>query len=267
MNKIIGFIGTGNMGGALVRAAVKTIDPSLIWINNRTSKKAEDLAADTKAVVKTKSDLAKNADFLFLGVKPQHMGSMLSEIKEELAERQKRIVLVSMAAALTCEKICEMAGGDYPVIRIMPNLPVAVGEGMTLYCSRNVTEKELEEFQTVMSASGKLLEMDEKLIDAGSCVSGCGPAFVSLFVEALADGGVRCGLYRKDAQMLAIQTLLGTAKMLQESGIHPGKLKDDVCSPGGTTIAGVLALEKGAFRSDASDAVIAAFNRTNEMKG
>lgn len=266
MNKIIGFIGTGNMGGALVRAAAKVMDPSLIWINNRTNKKAEDLAADTKAVVKSKSELAKKADFLFLGVKPQHMENMLSEIRDELSVRKERFVLVSMAAALSCEKICEMAGGNYPVIRIMPNLPVAVGEGMTLYCSKDVSASEIEEFRTMMSGSGKLLEIDEKLIDAGSCVSGCGPAFVSLFVEALADGGVRCGLYRKDAQMLAIQTLLGTAKMLQESGIHPGKLKDDVCSPGGTTIAGVLALENGAFRWDASSAVIAAFNRTNEMK-
>jgi pyrroline-5-carboxylate reductase len=171
-----------------------------------------------------------------------------------------------MAAGLSIKKIREFAGSDYPVIRIMPNTPVFVGEGMILYTVKDVTDDEIDGFLNALEHAGKLDKIDEKLIDAAGSLSGCGPAFVYLFAEALADGAVECGVPRDKALKYASQTILGAAKMLIETNEHPGKLKDAVCSPGGTTIAGVHALENGAFRSTAMDAVKSAFNRTLELK-
>ncbi|MCR5482178.1 MAG: pyrroline-5-carboxylate reductase [Clostridia bacterium] len=270
-----GFIGCGNMGGALARCVAKEAGKKgggdEILLNNKTASKAEALAkeisADCTANCTDIRTLAKTSDYIFLGVKPQFMEDMLEEIEDVLAERRERFVLVSMAAGLSTDKILKMAGvPKCPIIRIMPNLAVSAGEGMTLYCSKNCSEEETAAFLEIMNCSGKLAQLPENLIDAGSAVSGCGPAFVFMFIEALADGGVACGLPRDRAQLLAAQTLLGSAKLLLESGKHPGQLKDNVCSPAGTTIEGVLALENGGFRSLAQDAVIAAYNRTLELK-
>jgi pyrroline-5-carboxylate reductase len=171
-----------------------------------------------------------------------------------------------MAAGLTVADIQRMAGKAYPVIRIMPNTPVAVGEGVVLLTvSENVSEEMKKLFCDALSGAGLLDEIPEKLMDAGSAVAGCGPAFACLFAEALADGGVACGLPRDKALTYAAQMLLGTAKLILESGEHPGKLKDAVCSPGGSTIAGVRALEQGNFRGSTMDAVDAAFYRTKEL--
>ncbi len=136
---------------------------------------------------------------------------------------------------------------------------------MILWCTQNTTEDETAVFADAMRGAGKLLRIDEGRIDAGSAVSGCGPAYAFLFLEALADGGVRCGLSRADAMLLAAQTLVGSAEMVLKTGRHPGDLKDAVCSPGGTTIEGVLALEEGAFRSDTAKAVIAAYEKTRKL--
>ncbi len=264
----LGFIGTGNMGGALARAAAASeLKPELLLVN-RTAAKAEALAAslDCGARVCGAAEAASESDYLFLGVKPQMMKGMLSEIAPVLAERKTAPVLVSMAAGLTMETIKEMAGGDYPVIRIMPNTPAAIGEGMVLCDSQNTSEEQMDTFLEVMKNAGRFCRLNESLIDAGSAVSGCGPAYVCLFAEALADGGVACGLPRKDALELACQTLIGTAKLILESGEHPGKLKDNVCSPGGTTIQGVRKLENGAFRGTVMEAVIAAYEKTLKLK-
>jgi len=162
--------------------------------------------------------------------------------------------------------IRRMAGAEYPIIRIMPNTPVSVGEGMILYDhTDNVPAEAVKVFCEMMRFAGRLDPLPEKLIDAGSAVSGCGPAFACLFLEALADGGVACGLPRDKAMEYATQMLLGTAKLALESGRHPGELKDAVCSPGGSTIAGVRALEQGSFRAAAMNAVEAAFVRTKEL--
>ncbi|MBR5672722.1 MAG: pyrroline-5-carboxylate reductase, partial [Spirochaetales bacterium] len=201
---------------------------------------------------------------IFLGVKPQVMADMLGEIKKTLAGRKDHFVLVSMAAGISIERLIKMAG-DWPIIRIMPNIPASVGEGMILYCSHKAGESDIEAFLCAMGHAGKLAAVDEKLIDAGSAVSGCGPAYAFMFIEALADGGVDCGLPRAQAQLLAAQTLLGAAKMVIETGRHPGELKDAVCSPGGTTIEGVLALEQGGFRGTVSEAVIAAYDKTKGL--
>jgi len=262
----IGFIGCGNMGGALARAAVKGVSAKNVAIAEKDEARAKAFADETGVTVTTAEDVIASSDYVFLGVKPQMLGQVLSDLQEALVKRTGRLVLVSMVAGVTTEKVQALAGGDYPVIRIMPNLPVSVGEGMILYCTAGgVTEEELDGFLCAMKEAGQFCRLEEKLMDAGTAVSGCGPAFVCLMIEALADGGVQVGLPRDKAMLLAEQTLLGTAKLLLETGTQPGVLKDAVCSPGGSTIAGVHALEEGAFRGVTSDAVLAAYERTVEL--
>ena len=261
-----GFIGCGNMGGALLKAAAKAVPPDSIAVSNRTREKAERLALETGTHAVSNEEIAKEAEFIFLGVKPQMMGDMLSGISDILKARQDGFVLVTMAAGLAIASIRQMAGGDYSVIRIMPNTPASIGCGMTLYSvGSGVSPEAVKAFTNIMSCSGKLDLLDEGLIDAGCAVSGCGPAFVYMFLEALADGGVQCGLPRDKAMLYAAQTVIGSARLALETGAHPGALKDAVCSPGGTTIAGVHALEQNAFRGTAAEAVIAAYEKTLKM--
>lgn len=260
-----GFIGTGNMGSALARAARQKLEGGEILLANRTPDKAEALSATLGCCTGTNADAAQ-AQYIFLGVKPQMMTGMLSDIAPVLKARQDRFILVSMAAGLTMERICAMAGGEYPVIRIMPNTPCAVGAGVILYdANALVTGEELAFFTDAMAAAGVLDHLEEHLIDAGSAIAGAGPAYVSLFMEGLADGAVACGIPRKKALLYAAQMVQGTAKLMLESGDHPGVMKDAVCSPGGSTIAGIRALERGAVRAAAMEAVIAATERNREL--
>lgn len=264
--KTFGFIGTGNMGGALARATAKAVSPDCILLSDSYAPVAEALAKELGCSAVSVSEVARKADFVWLGVKPQVMASMLSEIAPVLAERKDTPVLISMAAGVSMADIRRMVGAEYPIIRIMPNMPVSVGGGMILYdYTDTVSEDAVEAFTKSLSFAGLLDHLPEKLIDAGSALSGCGPAFVCLFAEALADGAVACGLPRDKAMRYANQTLMGTAKLLQETGKHPGQVKDAVCSPGGTTIAGVEALEQGGFRASAMDAVTRAYERTLEL--
>ena len=262
-----GFIGSGNMGGALAKAACMKLDPATVVIANRHMEKSEALAKILGC--KTAPDgaaVAKNSRYIFLGVKPQMMEGMLSKIAPVLKERQDRFLLVTMAAGLTMERIAEMAGGDYPIIRIMPNTAAAVGEGVILYThNENVTKQEMDFFVNSMAAGGMLDEIDEHLIDAGCAVTGCGPAFCDMFIEAMADAGVACGLTRGKALQYAAQMMIGTSKLMLMSGKHPEELKDSVCSPAGSTIQGVRALEKGGFRSAVFEAVTAAYEKTVDL--
>lgn len=261
-----GFIGAGNMGGALARAAAKAMDPKKITLADQLAEKAEALASQLGCATATTEEVAGSCNYIFLGVKPQVMGDMLGRIAPVLAARKDSFVLVSMAAGVAIADIRRMAGGDYPVIRIMPNIPVSAGSGMILYdVTQNVSGENVETFLQSMRFAGRLDRLPEKLIDAGSALSGCGPAFVCLFAEALADGAVACGLPRQQALTYAAQTIMGTAQMLLESGMHPGQLKDAVCSPGGSTIAGVGALEQGGLRAAAMEAVASAYQRTLEL--
>lgn len=261
-----GFIGCGNMGGALIRAASKSVSGGEIYLSDAFAEKRDALASEVGANVSDNKKIAMTCDYIILGVKPQMMSQMLGELSEILKARKDRFVLVSMAAGVSTQKIAKMIGGEYPTVRIMPNLPASIGEGMILYCTAyGVTEDEEKIFLNLMNKAGKLCALNENLIDAGSAVSGCGPAFVCLFAEALADGGVQCGLPRAKAQEMALQTIMGTAKLMLENGEHPAVLKDAVCSPGGTTIVGVHAMEEGGFRASASNAVLSAYNRTLEI--
>ena len=258
-----GFIGTGNMGGALARAAAQVLPGEELLLSNRTASKAEALAAALGCKAASREETVKNSRFLFLGVKPQGLGELLPQLAPMLPEDT---VLVSMAAGVEMAQVRKFVGRDCPVIRIMPNTPVSVGSGVILYdATENVSAENLEAFCYGMSKSGYLDRLPEALMDAGTAVAGCGPAFVCLFMEALADQGVACGLPRDKALQYAARMVEGTAKLLLETGSHPGLLKDGVCSPGGSTIAGVRALEQKGFRGAAMSAVEAAYLRTKEL--
>ncbi len=261
----IGFIGAGNMGGALAKAAAKTANLANIMLADKFSEKAAALAAEIGANYADNEKIAKECDFIFLGVKPQMMAELLAEIKPFLAERNG-YTLVSMMAGVKTEKICETLGFAAPIIRIMPNTAVEVGEGMVLYTANEAASEGAEKaFLSFMAKAGEFEKLPEHLIDAGTAVSGCGPAYVYMFIEALADGGVKCGLPRATAQKLAVQTLIGAATLVKETGRHPEELKDAVCSPAGSTIEGCFALEKGGFRAAAIGAVNAAYERTQGL--
>lgn len=257
-----GFIGCGNMGGALASAVAKSgVAGDKLLLADACEAKAKELADELGGTIADNKEIAQKCDYVFLGVKPNLAAKVLEDIKPHFINET---VIVSMAAGLSIEAI-KAAAGDVPVIRIMPNTPVKVGNGTILYATDNVTEDLKNGFVDSLKESAELLEIPEKLIDAGSAVSGCGPAFGYMFIEALADGGVKCGLSRADAIKLAATTLRGAAEMVLQTGEHPEKLKDDVCSPGGSTIAGVHALEKGGFRNNVINCVEAAYKRTKEL--
>jgi len=259
----VGFIGTGNMGGALAKAAAKA--GCELYLSDKSFEKAEALAKELGAKAVTVAEAAL-CDYVFLGVKPQMLNDLMQELSPVLALRKSPGVLICMAAGVAMKDLRAMVGSDYPIIRIMPNTPVAVGSGVILYdTTENVSLEAVAGFVSILSQAGLLNRLPEALIDAGSAVSGCGPAFAAMFMEALADGGVKCGLPRDKAMTYAAQMVLGTAKLLLETGQHPGQLKDAVCSPGGSTIAGVDALEAAAFRGAVISAVEAAFERTKEL--
>ncbi len=261
-----GFIGTGNMGSALATAVSKTVTGDEIILADKSDIKAKSLARALNCNAGDNYTVASYSKFIFLGVKPQMMKDTLSEIYEVLAQRDDRFILVSMAAGLEISTLEQMLGRKYPIIRIMPNTPVSVGKGMILYTyNENVFMDEISEFCDGLKYAGRLDKIDEALIDAASAVSGCGPAFVYLFAEALADAGVECGLPRAKAVEYAAQTLSGAAELLLTSGKHSGQLKDEVCSPAGSTIAGVHALEDSAFRAAAMNAVVSAYKKTKEL--
>ncbi|MBR0509020.1 MAG: pyrroline-5-carboxylate reductase [Clostridia bacterium] len=255
-----GFIGAGNMGGALLHAVAKT--GASVGVFDTDPAKVAGAQKEGAAFADAKT-LAAESELLFLAVKPNVILGVCREIAPALSAQT---VLVTMAAGVALSDVAA-AAGTRKVIRIMPNTPVAVGAGLILYCSADAVSKEEEaRFSEILRYSGKLDPIDEKNIDAAAALSGCGPAFVYPFAEALADGAVRCGVPRAKAMEYAAATILGSAEMLLKSGRHPGELKDAVCSPGGTTIEGVLTLERAGFRAAAADAVIAAYEKTKKLK-
>ena len=254
-----GFIGCGNMGGAIATALSKATKDILLADHS----KAEALASKLGCAWGSNEDAAA-CDRLFLGVKPQAMGAVLSGLQEILAERKP--TLITMAAGLEMAAIEKMAGCKLPVIRIMPNTPVAVGKGVIQYCCNElVSEAVIADFLQDMRFAGLLDSIDEKIIDAACSLSGCGPAFAYLFIEALADGAVACGVPRNKALEYACATVAGAAEMVTVTGKHPGALKDAVCSPGGSTIEGVKTLEEKGFRGAVMDCVAAAYKRNKEL--
>lgn len=259
----IGFLGCGSMGGAIARA-VSQVTKDIVLTDRSGRGKA--LADQLGVAYGSAQEIARDCDWIFLAVKPQMMEAALSPIRERLQE--KKPLLVTMAAGLSMEKIETMAGGDLPVIRMMPNTPAMVGAGMTQYCCNSlVTEEDERHFLSLMAHTGHVDKLEEGLIDAASALSGCGPAYMYLFLEGLADGAVACGIPRAKAYEYAAATMEGAAKLMLTPGQHPGQLKDAVCSPGGSTIQGVRVLEEKGLRAAAMDCVIAAFEKSRKLGG
>ena len=252
-----GFIGCGNMGGAIAKALA----------SNGTDLAVTDRSGKAKALgfpYTSAEDIAENAQRIFLGVKPHMMAGVLEKLRPILQERKP--LLITMAAGLTMAQIDEMAGGGYPVIRIMPNTPTAIGKGVIQYCANELVSAEiLADWLSDMAPCGLLDELEERLIDAASALSGSGPAYMYVFMEALADGAVACGIPRAQAYEYAAMTMVGSAEMYLQTKQHPGALKDAVCSPGGSTIAGLKALEEGAFRAAVMNCVAATYHRNKEL--
>lgn len=259
----LGFIGCGNMGGALVRAAVKNTPPATVAVFDPDAAKTDALAAECGVTVTDAATLVAESRFIILGVKPQVIADTLAGLRDILAKRSDA-VLVSMAAGTSIAALHAALGFACPTVRIMPNTPAAVGEGVILYATCGTTAADEADFCACFAGAGFLDSIEESRIDAASALTGCGPAFVYIFAEALADGAVECGIPRDKALAYAARTLRGAARMVEEKG-NPGALKDAVCSPGGTTIAGVHALEKNGFRNATMDAVTAAYRRTLEL--
>ena len=255
-----GFIGCGNMGGALCRAVARTTKD--IMVSDFDTAKAQSLAKELGITASDNQTIATQCDRIFLGVKPQVMAEMLGDIKEIL--KNKKPVLISMAAGLSTEKIKELAG-NMPIIRIMPNTPVSVSRGTVLCCANDVEEEILEDFVNDMKHCGKLYPIDESLMDAGCSVSGCGPAFMYTFAAAVARGGEECGLSKKQAIEFAAATMAGAAEMLLTSDKTPEELTDAVCSKGGSTIKGVDVLKNSEFEKIVCDCIKAAYKRNKEL--
>jgi len=272
MSKKIAFIGTGAMGGAILAAACQGMDPQQITLTDAMPERAEALAREYGChAVTTNREAAEAADLILLCVKPQTGADVLREIAPVLLETQKSgkpKVLCSILAGVTTQTLRNLlgAGMDYPIIRMMPNTPALIGKGlMLLTCDDAVSEADKLELLALIAPCGESEWLSEKLFDQATALSGCTPAFVYMFIEALADGGVSVGVPRGLAMQFAARAVYGAAAMVLETGEHPGALKDMVCSPGGSTIAGVEALEDGGFRRAAIQAIKQAAKRNAEL--
>lgn len=262
MKYISSFIGAGHMGGTLLLAAAKSAGKQSVVLCGKTSERSKALAEKYGCDCCSAKEAAVQSKFIFIGVKPIDVPKVLEDIKDSITEDS---VIVSMAAGIKLDTLYSLSRHK-KIIRIMPNTPCAVGEGMLLYCASDfVSERETEEFSELMRHCGVCYSLPEKQMDAASALTGCGPAFVYMFIDALADGAVKCGLPKDTALSFAKQTVLGSAALAVKSEKHPEELKDDVCSPGGSTIEGVLELEKNSFRSTAAGAVAAAFEKTKKL--
>ena len=261
----IGFIGLGNMGSSLAKAVVDATTTDQILLANRSQAKVEAFVANYGGKVSSNEEIFAEADVIFLGVKPAKFSELLSQY-QSILEKRDSLLLISMAAGLSIEKLASLLPSQHRIIRIMPNTPVSIGQGVISYAlSANCHPEDSELFCQLLANAGQLVEISDGLIDAATGLAGCGPAFVYLFIEALADAGVQTGLPREIAMKMAAQTVVGAGQMVLDTKKHPGVLKDQVCSPGGSTIAGVASLEEHSFRGTVMDAVYQSYKRTQEL--
>ncbi|HZS34249.1 MAG TPA: pyrroline-5-carboxylate reductase [Methylomirabilota bacterium] len=263
--KRVGFIGGGNIGEALVRGLTRTgLIPSdhLLAADVRKERLQELRERYQLHVTTDNTMLVRGADVVILAVKPQ----ILREVLEEIAPVTPGKLLISVAAGVSTEAIRRHLPPGPRLIRAMPNTPALVLEGATaLARSSGLQAGDIETGREIFEAVGRVVVLEEEMMDAVTGLSGSGPAYIALVVEALADGGVKVGLDRQTAMTLAMQTVLGAARLLIETGMHPGQLKDMVSSPGGTTIAGIHTLEAGGLRRTLIDAVERATHRSREL--
>jgi len=262
----IGFVGAGQMATALAKGfvAASTLPPDSILAYDVLPAAGEQFVKQTGSrVVKSIRDVALESSVIFLAVKPQQMAQVLTELRDTVCPDH---LIVSIAAGVSLKTIAADLGQEVRLIRVMPNTPCLLGCGASAF-SRGTHAKndDAELVQRLLSNVGLAVEVPEKLLDAVTGLSGSGPAYVYQIIEALSDGGVRMGLPRETATKLAAQTVLGAAQMVLATGQHPGTLKDAVTSPGGTTIAGLHALERGGLRGILMNAVEAATERARQL--
>lgn len=252
----IGFIGGGNMGGAIIGGIVssglyKAEEISVVDLYKESIEKLVGKYGINDGGSNKK--IAESSDILFLSVKPNVYADVIGEIKDGINEG---CIIVSIAAGKSISAVEGLFGKKIKLVRVMPNTPALVGEGMAAICgNENVTDDELGKIAEIFNCFGKAEIVPEKMMDIVTAVSGSSPAFVYMFIEAMADAAVLGGMPRKQAYKFAAQTVLGSAKMVLETGMHPGELKDMVCSPAGTTIEAVAELEKQGFRSGVIEAI------------
>lgn len=262
----IGFIGMGNMGYAIMKGLLKTVAPEEILFSSAHEEKMQKVTEETGVPhVSTNTECATSVKYLVLAVKPQVLPKVFEELRGVVTKDQ---VVISIIAGYGIHDLEEGLGGNVRVIRSAPNTPAMVGEGMTgiAYDETQFTEEEKAVVESLFTSIGKMEKVDEKLMDVVASASGCSPAYVYMFIEALADGCVKNGLPRQTAYRMAAQGVLGSAKMVLESGKHPGELKDMVCSPGGTTIEGVAVLEERGFRGAIIRACDANYEKNKKLK-
>jgi pyrroline-5-carboxylate reductase len=262
----VGFIGGGNMGEALIKGvlAANLVPPEAIYASDVRIERLR--ALDQQYGVQLTDDnaeLVRQVDIVILAVKPQIMAPVVRQIASAVTRRK---LLISIAAGVSTATIRAALGKEARLIRVMPNTPALVLEGVTAIAKADGLEPgDLDTAGEIFSAVGRVVTTDEDLMDAVTGLSGSGPAYVAVVVESLADGGVKMGLDRITAMTLATQTVLGAARLILETGLHPGALKDMVASPGGTTIAGIAAMEEGGIRHTLIEAVERATQRSREL--
>ncbi|MGE5194083.1 MAG: pyrroline-5-carboxylate reductase [Deltaproteobacteria bacterium] len=265
-HKRVGFIGAGKMATALAHGLCQTgfTTPDRIVASDVSAAAREAFAASTRArTVESNADVLAHGEIVVLAVKPQHFRPVLGELKSHVGLQH---LIVSIAAGIALETMAAVLGRDRRLVRVMPNTPCLVGTSASAYCLGGAASVEDGRLVArLLDAVGISFELPEQLLDSVTGLSGSGPAFVCLVIEALADGGVKMGLPRDVSLKLAAQTVLGTARMVLETGQHPAALKDAVASPGGTTIAGLHELERGALRGCLMSAVEAATLRSREL--
>ncbi|MBQ9764697.1 MAG: pyrroline-5-carboxylate reductase [Lachnospiraceae bacterium] len=262
MNKIA-FIGMGNMGKALLKGALKSMSNDRFMFADKVL--SEEIINEYGVYGTTdNAECAKEAKYIFLAVKPQFFGNVVEDIKDYMTEDK---VVISIMAGINIDKI-KASLGNVRVVRVMPNTPALVEAGMSGVCFDNsdYQDEEKKVVFEILESCGIIKTVDESLMSAVTCVSGSSPAYVYMFIEALADSAVKYGLPRNTAYEMAAQTVLGAAKMVLETGKVPAELKDMVCSPAGTTIAGVAALEEYGFRNAIIKATDNCYKRAEELK-
>ena len=265
-NRTVGFLGAGNMAGALIEGSLRAgaIAKENLWASDVRDERLADLAK-THGIHTTRDNVALLAacDVVVLAVKPQVVDRVLPVLAAHL---RKDAVLVSVVVGVPIAALEDRLTGDVRVVRTMPNTAAIAGAGATAISrGTHATDDDVAVAKALFEATGRVVTLDESLLDAVTGLSGSGPAYVMLIIEALADGGVKVGLHRDTALLLAAQTVYGSAKLLLETGEHPGRLKDMVTSPGGTAIAGLHTLESGAIRKTLIDAVESATRRSAEL--
>ena len=261
-----GFIGMGNMGYAIMKGLLKRVSPDQLTFSARNREKMEDVSARTGvACAENNRACAGSSKYLVLAVKPQQFDGVIGEIRDAMKPDQ---IVISIAPGYSIADLQERFGGVCRIVRAMPNTPALVGEGMTGVCydREQFSGEELETIRGIFESFGRMVLVEEKLMNAVVCASGSSPAYVYMFIEALADSVVKYGMPRAAAYEMVAQTVLGSAKMVLETGEHPGLLKDKVCSPGGTTIQGVSALEEYGMRSAVIKATDACYEKCTRIK-